>query len=305
LPRNLSNGLYSAPPNTFGVTGSVISSTAYNGFVQDIGTEMSHSLDNRGETVMVANLNLGGFNINNVAAGVANTDVPNMSQLSSVIPVGMVMPFAAAFGTNPPNFNVAGGWLLCNGQTVSRATFSALFAVLGTIYGAGDGSTTFQLPTLNTSTIIGYDGTVPVGTAGGASTATLGTGNLPAHSHGVIDPTHNHGISDPTHTHGGSTGSHTHGINDPGHAHSGGTSSSDVFGVGTSFPALLSQVSTGSATTGITIDTVGNIGVSIANAATNISNIAAATGISIADTGSGVAFSIMQPFVYMQYYIKC
>lgn len=38
------------------------------------------------------------------------------------------------------------GYLLCNGAAVSRATYAALFAILGTIYGAGDGSTTFNLP---------------------------------------------------------------------------------------------------------------------------------------------------------------
>ena len=55
-------------------------------------------------------------------------------------PTGTVVPFA---GPSAPT-----GWLFCFGQTVSRTTYAALFAALGTTYGAGDGSTTFVLPDL-------------------------------------------------------------------------------------------------------------------------------------------------------------
>ena len=46
---------------------------------------------------------------------------------------------------------IPSGWLLCNGAPVSRTTYSALFAVIGTTYGAGDGSTTFNLPNITTT----------------------------------------------------------------------------------------------------------------------------------------------------------
>src|SRR5690606_19275689 len=52
------------------------------------------------------------------------------------LPPGAVIPFA---GTNAPT-----GWLFCHGQEVSRTTYARLFAVIGTTYGAGDGSTTFN-----------------------------------------------------------------------------------------------------------------------------------------------------------------
>lgn len=58
----------------------------------------------------------------------------------SAIPVGTVHAFA---GNTAPS-----GYLLCNGAAVSRATYSALFSVIGTLYGAGNGSTTFNLPNL-------------------------------------------------------------------------------------------------------------------------------------------------------------
>lgn len=53
-------------------------------------------------------------------------------------PAGVVLPFA---GTAEPS-----GWLFCYGQAVSRETYAALFAAIGSTYGAGDGSTTFNLP---------------------------------------------------------------------------------------------------------------------------------------------------------------
>lgn len=57
-----------------------------------------------------------------------------------VNPVGVVQAFA---GSTTPD-----GWLLCDGSAVSRTTYADLFAVIGTTYGTGDGSTTFNLPNL-------------------------------------------------------------------------------------------------------------------------------------------------------------
>ena len=62
---------------------------------------------------------------------------------------GVVLPFA---GSAAPN-----GWLLCHGQAVSRTTYAHLFTVIGTTYGAGDGSTTFNVPDLRGEFIRGLD----------------------------------------------------------------------------------------------------------------------------------------------------
>lgn len=64
-------------------------------------------------------------------------------------PIGAHIPYAGS--TAPP------GWLLCYGQAVSRTTYAALFAVVGTIYGPGDGSTTFNLPDKRGRGSIGLD----------------------------------------------------------------------------------------------------------------------------------------------------
>jgi phage-related tail fiber protein len=58
----------------------------------------------------------------------------------SIVPAGFVMPFAAN--------STPGGYLLCNGAAVSRTTYAELFAAIGTLYGAGDGVSTFNLPNL-------------------------------------------------------------------------------------------------------------------------------------------------------------
>jgi microcystin-dependent protein len=113
-------------------------------------------------------------------------------QAASGVPVASVIPYA---GTSAPT-----GWLLCFGQAISRATYAALFAVVGTTYGSGDGSTTFNLPDLRGRVVAGEDdmgGTSAnrltglsggvdgdiLGAAGGAETHTLTTAELASHSH--------------------------------------------------------------------------------------------------------------------------
>ena len=69
------------------------------------------------------------------------------------------------------------GWLLCDGAAVSRTTYAALFAVIGTAYGAGNGSTTFNVPDLKGRTPVGRDAAQPefdvLGEAGGVKSVTL------------------------------------------------------------------------------------------------------------------------------------
>jgi len=79
------------------------------------------------------------------------------------------------------------GWLLCDGSAVSRTTYADLFAILGTTYGTGDGSTTFNLPNFKGRTPVGRDSGQTefdtIGETGGAKTHTLTTAQLPSHTH--------------------------------------------------------------------------------------------------------------------------
>lgn len=74
---------------------------------------------------------------------------------SQSVPTGMVAYFALSA--------VPSGWLLCNGANVSRTTYAALFAAIGTRFGAGDGSTTFTLPNLDGRFLEGTTDTSQVG----------------------------------------------------------------------------------------------------------------------------------------------
>lgn len=91
-------------------------------------------------------------------------------------PTGTISMFA---GSTAPT-----GYLLCQGQAVSRTTYSALFAVIGTTYGSGDGSTTFNLPNLQGRFALGKSSSHALASTGGAETVTLSTNEIPAHTHG-------------------------------------------------------------------------------------------------------------------------
>ena len=97
-------------------------------------------------------------------------------------PAGIVMPFA---GSTAPQ-----GYLLCDGSAVSRTDYADLFTAIGTVYGAGDGVSTFNLPDLSGRVVLGVSQSHALGTTGGEATHTLTEQELPAHSHVV--PAHTH-----------------------------------------------------------------------------------------------------------------
>ena len=87
------------------------------------------------------------------------------------------------------------GWLECNGQAVSRTTYADLFALIGTTFGVGDGSTTFNLPNRSGKVSVGLDGSQvefnTIGKTGGAKTHTLSTAEMPSHTHAGITSSSN------------------------------------------------------------------------------------------------------------------
>lgn len=97
-----------------------------------------------------------------------NFDGANLSDIEGVN-TGIVIPWSSA--------SVPSGFLECNGAAVSRTTYSALFAVVGTTWGVGDGSTTFNLPDLQDSCCQHESPTKTFATTGGANTVAV-TGNI-------------------------------------------------------------------------------------------------------------------------------
>lgn len=110
------------------------------------------------------------------------------------VPVGMMTPWA---GSGAPPF----GWLIADGSPISRTAEPALFAVIGTTFGAGDGVSTFNLPDLRGRSALGFrDAGAPFGATGGA---------LP-HRHAMTLPAHAHAVTYGSHTHAGNAPAHDH-----------------------------------------------------------------------------------------------
>lgn len=103
--------------------------------------------------------------------------VGRLSGEPGAVPIGSILPFAASAAP--------AGWFNCEGQAISRTTYASLYTLVGNGYGAGDGSTTFNIPNLQGRFPLGQQGlTYFMTTAGGAATVALTQAQLPAHDHG-------------------------------------------------------------------------------------------------------------------------
>jgi microcystin-dependent protein len=168
--------------------------------------------------------------------------------LDDIIPAGVVWEFDGDVTAIPA------GWLLADGAAVSRAQYPKLFKAIGVLHGAGNGSTTFNLPNRQGKVGVGADGTtefLTVGQTGGSKTSTAphthgmqshthaGTSGGPSnntttghsvdHNHGntgTVSAWHQHSMAG--HAHGGITPAHSHGVQSivyvngtPAHGHDG------------------------------------------------------------------------------------
>jgi microcystin-dependent protein len=143
----------------------------------------------------------------------------NLGLSTLLIPSGTMVMWPT--GTAPTD------WLLCDGTAISRTTYSNLFALFGTAFGAGNGSTTFNLPNYKNRMPYGAD-TVAIGATGGSADSV------------VVSHTH--------------TATSTSTVTDPGHVHAGGWVASGNLSRSTT-DALGLQGNTASAVTGITVAT--------------------------------------------------
>lgn len=257
-----------------------------------------------------------------------------VDEINRNTPVGVIHEFA---GANAPD-----GYLLCHGQAISRTDYDSLFSVIGITYGSGDGSTTFNLPDFRNKFLMGNDDAL--GGKGGSSTAILKVANLPAHNHGAsvtINSAGAHGhtassASAGAHAHSASSasaGAHTHSVSGSAasagaHTHvydgppaKGGTTAAAYDGVTTNTyyrTGILSKTSTsagghthsvsgtaGSAGGHSHTITVNSGGAHSHTITVNSGGAHTHTGsVSIGNTGNGEAFSIIPPFIRINYIIK-
>lgn len=214
MPRN-SSGLYQLPADTQAIPNEVIESDAYNALIADFGDEITASLPRDGRAGMTGPLKLtsgtssapslqftaasttgwyydpvGGAIV--IVVGGVEISRFSASGSSDSPPIGSGMDYWGT--TAPPK------WLFPYGQAISRTTYAALFAVLGTTYGSGDGSTTFNLPDKRdrasfgkgnmggssanriTNQAGGWNGNL-LGGAGGAEQHVLDVNQIPSHQH--------------------------------------------------------------------------------------------------------------------------
>ncbi|MBD2060524.1 tail fiber protein [Oculatella sp. FACHB-28] len=203
------------------------------------------------------------------------------------------------------------GWLRCDGSTVSKTTYPALFNIIG--YQFGGSGDNFVLPDLRARTVIGAGqapgviNNYPLGATGGEDVVTLNLSQIPSHSHGINQTSHTHRVNDPVHNHTVSETPHTHPLNDPGHRHAyidrflgseidnsddvpvsrepNGTRLTDISKTGITLEAATANVRVAGSRSGVTIDS--------ANA--NISVIA---------NGGGGAHNNMMPFIALHWLVK-
>jgi len=154
------------------------------------------------------------------SSGNITASVPQTQALS---PTGVILPYG---GVSAPS-----GWLVCDGSAVSRTTYGALFGIIGTSFGVGDGSTTFNVPNLINSAPFGIGSRFSMGQTGGYLDPSLNT----LFNHGHVA---------------------TNVISDLGHNHSAGTGSQSVGNGHFAYSTGATEVGyTNSSTTGITVNT--------------------------------------------------
>ena len=125
----------------------------------------------------------------------------NAQVSGDTLPIGTVLPYTNE--TAPEN------WLVCDGSELDRTEYNHLFAIIGTTFGEGDGSTTFNLPNLKGRTIVGLDADDAdfntIGKTIGEKTHTLTVAEMPKHSHTLATPQYYYGESNTGSIYGSNT----------------------------------------------------------------------------------------------------
>ena len=183
------------------------------------------------------------------------------------------------------------GYLVCDGTAVSRDRYSALFEVIGTTYGAGDGLSTFNLPNLSGKVALGESNDYVIGSTGGESEHILLASELASHIHEV--PQHGHGNNITA-----TVPALSHTITQPVVTYTKLNASGSRYG--SSYPRSVYTNTTSAAMTRST-----NVAIAAHNPAdcTMGGSIAACADSVTSDTGSGLGHDNMMPYLTLTYLI--
>ncbi len=220
-----------------------------------------------------------GDRVSVLQSGAVMLVIGRLTGTDAFIPVGGILPFG---GTVAPT-----NYLMCQGQSLSRTTYATLYAVVGTVYGAVDG-THFNLPDLRNRLPMGAGSSYGLGTTGSGS-VTLSSGNLPGHTHSFSASTDNQG------SHGHSASGSADYAGDHSHSETG---ASDRFGVvlnGASAAAVSTSTSTGGGG-----GHSHSVSVSVGSGGGHTHSMSGTTG----STGSGSAFTTTGPYQAVNYIIR-
>jgi len=231
---------------------------------------------------------------------------------SGGLPAGVIMDYAGS--------SVPSGWLLCNGASVSSATYPALYAAIGHTYG-GSGSS-FNLPDARNKMVIGAGSSYGLGNTGGSSTSSLSISNMPSHNHSVNinhghsfnQGSHHHSISGLSHSHAMSGGTHAHGADSAtnyGSFWGNGTGHTYVVGTGGVTGGIDAgrMTSTGNGTPVGMVAASGltgtyNTGSNITDTSSSVNDLTTSGAVATSAIGGGSAFSTISPYIALNKIIK-
>ncbi len=228
----------------------------------------------------------------NVADPIADDEVVSKRYLESNVNTAGDIKMSAM---SQDHRRSGGMWLLCNGRTLNKTDYPALYQVIGGSFGST--TTTFNLPNCAGRVLGAASTQKPIGNVVGSEQHTLTVEELPSHDHSGetdVNGSHNHGGST------SSSGAHVHSITDPGHAHTQTTINDDFNNSGSNPPSFTSD-SAGSrtwnninaSTTGITINSAG------AHTHTISSDPGHSHEFVTETTGGGESFSLYQPTIFI------
>ena len=186
MSRN-GSGTYNLPTGNPVTTGTTITSNWGNTTMSDIATALTGSVAADGQTPITGNLQMGNNKITGMADPSSAQDATTKSYVDAGLAALTTVPSGSMFIW--PTVTSPTGWLICNGSAISRTTYATLFAVIGTTYGVGDSSTTFNLPDLRGRSPFGVSTSYALASTGGSADAVVVTHT---HTATVTDPGHLH-----------------------------------------------------------------------------------------------------------------